>query len=190
VIFIDHLPRCTALFMALSEGVRIAFYRCAFLFDRETVACDYCVLLPHASSSSCNSCSSLGPHFISGWPATIRRTKSCRRGSSLRCSRSFKFLGVLLRFHYCSSAEGQDLPLCRGRRSERTTSSAPPERVQILDNAAGVFVWITQPRQHAIDEPELGTVEIQFLLAVDQVVNDLSQISSSSVALRHQREVL
>jgi hypothetical protein len=28
----------------------------------------------------------LRPHFVSGWPATIRRTKSCRRGSSLRCS--------------------------------------------------------------------------------------------------------
>ena len=31
VISIDHLPRFTPLFMSLSEGVRVAFYRYAFV---------------------------------------------------------------------------------------------------------------------------------------------------------------
>jgi hypothetical protein len=51
-----------------------------------------------------------------------------------------QFLGVLLRLHYCSSAERQNLPrACRGRCRKRTTSSAPI-KIQILDNAAGAGV--------------------------------------------------
>src|SRR5215472_4629105 len=47
------------------------------LLSTETVACDYCGSTPPTLPvSSCSSCSSFGPHFVSGWPARIRRTKS------------------------------------------------------------------------------------------------------------------
>ena len=49
-------------------------------------------------------------------------------------------------------------------------------RIQILDDAAGLLIRITQAGQYAIDEPALGTIEIQVLLAMHQCVYGLFQI--------------
>jgi len=43
-------------------------------------------------------------------------------------------------------------------------------------DAAGILVGVAQAGQYAIDELALGTIEIQFLLAIHQIVNDLFQI--------------
>jgi hypothetical protein len=49
--------------------------------------------------------------------------------------------------------------LCRGRCPQRTSVN-PPIAIEILDDAGGVFVGITQAGQLAIDELVLGAVDI------------------------------
>ena len=56
------------------------------------------------------------------------------------------------------------------------TNSSAPVAIEILDDAAGVLIRIAQAGQYALDELALGTIEIQFLLVIDQCVYGLFQI--------------
>jgi hypothetical protein len=77
---------------------------------------------------------------------------------------AMKWCGAVLFAGRFRSTERQDLPqLCRGRCSERATSSAPVE-IQILDDAAGLLTGVAQACEDTIDELTPGAVEIQGFL--------------------------
>jgi hypothetical protein len=91
-------------------------------------------------------------------PVAVRRGQASGLQATLFCLRFF------IRQLYGTVGLAAGLARAMTQKDDKWR---PPERIEILDNAADVFTGVAQLGQHAIDELALNAVERQRLLALN-----------------------